>query len=115
MGHQLRVLQEFSYPHFERGMRKLARVLQSLTHLQLEPAIDAAIDELQGKVIDDQNRRDGQSAENRYRASFQARPRDMPAVVAHQVRELAGEQHQQCEQPRDIDQQDPRQPLVELG
>ena len=56
VGHHLGVLQELPHPHLERGVRQLARVLQSLAHLQLEPAIDAAIDELQGEVIDHQDR-----------------------------------------------------------
>ena len=77
--------------------------------------VDAAIDELQGEVVDHQDGRDGQGAENRHRARLQARPWGMPAEVAHQVRELAGEQHEQREQPADIDQQNPRQPAVELG
>src|ERR1700685_1920533 len=94
-------------------MRQLARVLQALTHFQLEPTVDAAIDELQGEIIDHQNRRDRESAEYRHCPPLEARPGNMPAIVAHQARELAGKQYDQGEQTRDIDQQDPRHPLLE--
>ena len=110
----LGVLQELPHAHLERRMRQLAGILQSLTDLELEPAVDAAIEELQGEVIHHQDRRHCEGAEDRDGAPLQARTGDMPAVVAHQAGELRREQYQQSQQPGDVDEQNPRQPAVEF-
>ncbi len=99
MRHALRVLQKLPLAHLQRRVRQLARILQSLADLQFEPAVDAAVQELQGEIIDDQDWRHGQRAEYRHRAPLETRPRHMPAKVAHQARELAGQQHDQRDQP----------------
>jgi hypothetical protein len=51
---------------------KSARVLEALRHLDLEPAVDAAAQELQSEVIHDQDRSDGEHAEYRDGAPFKA-------------------------------------------
>jgi hypothetical protein len=113
LGDDLRVLQEFTHPHLDRGMRQLLRIAQSLADFHLEPAVDPAIDELQRKVVDDQDGRHRECAEDRDRAPLQARSRHVPPVIAHQTRKLGGQQHEQGQQPRDVDEQNPRQPLLE--
>ena len=110
----LGVLQKLAHAHLERRVRQLARILQSLAHLELEPAVDAAIEELQGEVIHHQDRRHRERAEDRDRAALEARAGNVAAVVAHQPGELRRQQDQQSQQSRDVDEQDPRQPAVEL-
>ena len=75
---RLGVLQKFAYAHFERGVRQFARVLEPLADLDLEPAVDAAIEELQRKIIDHQDRRHCQRAEDRDRAPLESRARHVP-------------------------------------
>ncbi len=114
VGDHLGVLQELAHTHLERRVRQLARVLQALAHLQLEPTVDAAIEELQREVIHHQNRRHRERAEDRHRAALEARTRHVPAKVLHQARQLRRQQHHQSQQTRDVDEQNPRQPAVEF-
>ena len=88
MRDHLGVLQELAHPHVERRARQLARVLQALADFELEPAVDAAIQELQREVIDHQDRRDRERAEDRDRACLEPRTRDVPAIVAHELESL---------------------------
>ena len=90
------------------------RIVQSLLHLDLEPAVDAAVDELQRGQVDDEQRRDHQRAEDAHGARGEARAGHVRAVVADQLPQLARQQHAERDHAAGIEQQDPRLQPLEL-
>ncbi len=88
--------------------------VQALLHLDIEPAVDAAVEEFEREVVHDQQRRDDQGAEDRHGAQLEPRPDDVAAVIAHQLGELGCQQHQQHHDSNGVDQQDPGMEPPEL-
>ena len=88
----LGVARILAHAQIQRGARQHQRIVQALLHLDLKPAVDAAIQELQREQIHDEQRRDHQRAENGNRARRQARAGNVRAIVAHELPDLAREQ-----------------------
>jgi hypothetical protein len=103
------------HAQIQRSPGEYERIAQSLLHLDLEPAIDTAIQEVEREQVDDEQRRDDESAEDADRTSREARAGNMIAIVADQLPQLARELNGQGDDAGDIEQQNPRLQAIERG
>ena len=93
------------------------------TSASLRPCLISTLNQLsmprlmnvEREQVDDEQRRDHQRAEDAHRARREARARHVGAVVAHQLPQLAREQHDERDHPGDVEQQDPRLQAPELA
>ena len=104
-----------THAQVERRARQPEGVVQSLLHFHLEPAVDAAIDELERRQIHDQQRRNDQRPEDAHGARRETRAGHVRAIVAHQPPELARQQHAEGDHAAEVHQQNPRPQAVECG
>ena len=114
VGDQLRGVELLAHARLERGTGQHQRVVEALADLDVEPAVDAAVQELHREEVHEQDRQRGQHAEDPHHARLEARADHVPAPVAHQLRELGAEQAHQHHQAGHVDHQDPRVPAAEL-
>ncbi len=89
MGQNLRAAGILPLAQIKRRARRVERVIESLLHLVPEPAIDAAIQELKGEHIDDQQRGDHKHAKDAHRARRQSRSGNVLAVFTDQLPQFA--------------------------
>ena len=114
VGDELGVGEMLAHPHLERRTRQDERVVEAAADLDVEPAVDAAVQKLHGKEIHEQDRQRCKHAEDPYHPRLDPRADDVPAPVTHQLRQLCTEQHQQDDETRDVHHQDPGMQAPEL-
>ena len=73
----------------------------------MKPAVDAAVEKLQRAQIHDQERRHDERAKDTDGSRREPRARDMHAIVAYQLRDLAGKQRRQGHDAEQVEQQNP--------
>ena len=67
----------FAHAHVDGRARQQQRIVEALLDLDPEPAVDAAVQEVQREQVDDEQRRDHQRAEGAHGAGRQARAGDI--------------------------------------
>ena len=110
----LRLAGVLAHTQVERGARQHHRVVEPAAHLDGEPAVDAAVEELERRQVHDQERCDHQRAEDPDGAGGKTRARHVRAVVVHQPPHLAHHQHGEHRDGADVEQQDPALQPLEL-
>ena len=103
-----------AHARLERRARQHERVVEALADLDVEPAVDAAVEELHGEEIHEQDRQRREHAEDPHHAGLEPRADDVAPPVAHELRELGEQQADQHHESRDVDHQDPRVQPAEL-
>ena len=112
----LGVREVLAHADFERRAGEHQRVVEAAADLDVEPAVDALVEELHREEVDEQDRQRGEHAEDPDHARLETRADDVAAPVADQLRELGGEQADQHGEAGDVDREDPGvQPAELLG
>ncbi len=106
--------QVLAHAHFQRRARQHQCVVEALADLDVEPAVDALVQELHREEVHEQDRQRREHAENPDHARLEPRADDVPAPVPDQLRELHAEQPDQHHEAGDVDPQDPRMQPAEL-
>ena len=111
-GHRARGV--LAHAQVERRPRQVQRIVEPLLHLHREPAVDAAVDELERGHVDDEQRGDHQRAEDADGARGEARAGNVRAVIAHQAPQLVRQQPGEGDDPAHVDAEDPQLQPAEL-
>ena len=109
-----RALHVLAHAQVERGARQRQRVFQAFADLDVEPAVDAAVEEHDGEIEHEQQRHHRQRRRHPHHARFQARADHALAPVADQLHEAAADQDQQHQQAGDVDADDERMQVAEV-
>ncbi len=105
----------FALADLERSARETERVVQPLLHLDVKPAVDAAIEELEREQIHDDQRHDHEHSEDRDGARREARAGDVIPIIANELQKLARDQRTQRDHAHQIQEQDERLQATELA
>ena len=114
VGDELRVAHVLAHARLEGRAAEHQRVVEAFPDLDVEPAVDALVQELHREEIHEQDRQRGQHAEDPDHARLEPRTDHVAAPVAHQLRELREQQHDQHRDAGHVDPQDPRVQAAEL-
>ena len=114
VGQNLRAARILPLAQIEHRAGRIERVIEPLLHLVPEPAIDAAIQELEREHVDDQQRGDHKHAEDAHRARRQPRSGNVLAVFADQLPQFAGKKNREHDDAHHVDQQHPRLQPAEI-
>jgi hypothetical protein len=90
---------------FQRGAAQFQRIIESLLDLDVEPAIDASVDELQREIKHDEQWQYGEPNEHADHACLELRPRHILPVIPRETSEIADQQRQQEHAARNVDRE----------
>ena len=90
----------------ERGATELERIIEPLLDLDIEPAVDTAIDKLRREVEHDEQRQHRESDEHADHARLELGARHVATVIPREARQVADQQRQEQNASRDVDGKD---------
>ena len=104
----------FALPHIEHGVCQVERIVQAVLDLDVEPRVDALVDELHREVEDDQERECSEPDEHGDDARLELCPGHVRPVFAHEPAKVAGHEQEQDQDTGDVDNEKDVVQLVEV-
>src|SRR5690606_39137509 len=93
--------------HVEGRLAQRQRIVEAALDVDVEPVVDAAVDERDREEIDDHERRHRERDEQRDHAQLEPRARHVPAKIAQKPREVDGDQRDQQRDAERVHEQNP--------
>ena len=114
LGNPSGLLEHFAHAQIQGGPAEFQRILETLIDLDVEPAIDPPLQEMQREAVDQCHRGHGQHRKDPGQPQRQARARHVLAVQANQPDQVVQNQEGQRAQADGAEQQQPGIHLPEL-